>query len=308
MRKSQHQDPLFAANEFISARYAYSSIQIDILVRLIQVVNNSDYTVIQMKFDHFLDDARSNSHSIHADLRKALTDLLSNPLEIYNPDEDSFTIANIISLAKVYKKTNTVMISIDPFMVQYFRDLKKNYTSMEIHSILKMRSMYAKRIYMMVRQFVETKSFSIQLEELRKRLKVEAKYKDYHDFERKIIRPALVEINELTELKVDLIEKERGTYSIEKLRFFIDLKGQFEQFRYNEKQAKFLKDCGLSEWQIENVVLQRTPEELVPILQHIWTKLKSTSKISNRGAYVAACLENAGINVHKQLPRQLSII
>jgi plasmid replication initiation protein len=194
-------------------------------------------------------------------------------------------------------------------MLPYLTQLKQQFTMFELSTVLALKSKYAKRLYMFASQFRATKMFTISMEELRKRLRLEDKYQTFADFNKRVIVPALNEINLLSELNMELTSKDRGTYAIEALRFHVAQKQTTEEVTGNEKQIRFMIAVGLSNWQVENVLMQRTPDELAPILRRMYLRKvdKHAKHIANPGAWAVKCLQNEGIDLNSPMPKQLRI-
>jgi plasmid replication initiation protein len=309
MKKSETRNPVYLDNELITARYQYTALEIDIICRVIKAVNQQKNATIEFKVEAFIDDAATNSNNTYNQIYKALKKLLSNPMEIWDTRAHTWTAANIISGARVNKKTGKIEINIDPFLLPYLSGLTQKYTVLEMGSILAMRSVYAKRIYLMACQYRTTGIFAINVDQLRERLCIVDKYQVYQDFKKRVLNPALIEINKYAEFTIDLQAVEKAGQAVDRLSFAIKKKEAFAAIVDDAKQIKFLINNGLANWQIENCYMTKTPAEMAPILYAIYLRLQDKNKahINNRGAYITKTLSGHGINMSKALPMQLKI-
>jgi|GEM_PF-4072537 len=99
--------------------------------------------------------------------------------------------------------------------------LKREFTVGLLCEMLRFKSINTQRIYLLIRQYQNAKSKinRIDVDKLKKILNLLDKYPRYNDFKKRVITPALEEINE-TGLKVKLKEHRKGR-SVETLDFII---------------------------------------------------------------------------------------
>lgn len=161
----------------------------------------------------------------------------------------------------------------------------------------------------MAAQYRATKIFSIDLAELRARLCLDDKYKVYQDFKKRVLMPAVDEINRHAEFSIELSGVEKTGQAAERLQFTMRQKQAFAAVVDDTKQMMFMIKNGLSNWQIENCYLTKTPAEMAPILYGIYLRLNDKNKahINNRGAYLTKVLSGHGINMSQAQPRSLKI-
>lgn len=97
----------------------------------------------------------------------------------------------------------TVKIRFNPNMEPFLFELKERYTQYKLETVLVFKNAYSIRLYELLRSFTTQKYLAdympkiktISIEELRTRLDVKG-YEKWYDFERYVIRKAVVEINE----------------------------------------------------------------------------------------------------------------
>ncbi|MBU5433956.1 replication initiation protein [Intestinimonas sp. MSJ-38] len=102
------------------------------------------------------------------------------------------------------KKSGTVTIRFDDDMMPYLLELTKDkfYTHYQLKYILPMKSQYAIRLYELLKSYQWNNiEWFFDVEQLKKQLNCE-NYKNFYDFRRWVIEPAVAEINEYTDIKI----------------------------------------------------------------------------------------------------------
>jgi plasmid replication initiation protein len=112
--------------------------------------------------------------------------------------------------------SDLIKIEIISEVRHFMFDLKYDFTSFSLWSALRLRSIYAKRIYEMLCQHKEEGVFKISVQGLRERLKLidkstkKNKLTGWSAFEKTVLEGPKEEINEKTELKVTYTLKKTG--------------------------------------------------------------------------------------------------
>lgn len=160
--------------------------------------------------------------AIKADLLK-----LTSRLWVQLPDKREVTVSWIAD-AQIIPLSGTVHIRFHEMMAPYLFELKNRYTQYQLEDVLVFRGKYAIRLYEILRSYTTEKDIRegterevmMELEELRQLLAVEG-YKDWRNFERRILKAAVEEINQYS----DKIHINYDTYAtgrkIDKINFII---------------------------------------------------------------------------------------
>jgi plasmid replication initiation protein len=121
------------------------------------------------------------------------------------------------NIMKAYydEKEKTVSLSFDPDLKPYFLQLKKAFTKYELVNVLKLRSKYAIRIYeycIMIRGAKRPScTINITIAKLRKFLQMDKKtYPLYGRLKERVLSPARKQINENTDIFIDIKENKTG--------------------------------------------------------------------------------------------------
>lgn len=103
------------------------------------------------------------------------------------------------------KKSGTVTVRFDDDMMPYLLELSKQdafYTHYQLKYVLPMKSQYAIRLYELLKSYQRNNyEWFFEIDALKKQLNCE-NYKDFYDFRRWVLEPAVAEINEFTDIKI----------------------------------------------------------------------------------------------------------
>lgn len=103
------------------------------------------------------------------------------------------------------KKSGTVTVRFDDDMMPYLLELTKQgafYTKYQLKYVLPMKSQYAIRLYELLKSYQRNNyEWFFEIDVLRKHLNCE-QYTDFYDIRRRVIEPAVAEINEFTDIKI----------------------------------------------------------------------------------------------------------
>lgn len=114
---------------------------------------------------------------------------------------------SIISRADYEEGSGEVVISIDPEVAKYLFNIREHTTRFYLEHILALRGRYAKRLYQIFSQWKSLEgSQDLYVNELRHYFKLETKYKSFTSFWIRVMEPAILQINSLTDITVDLFE------------------------------------------------------------------------------------------------------
>jgi plasmid replication initiation protein len=124
--------------------------------------------------------------------------------------EDSETTVSWIDKATIYKKSGKVKIRLDEDLKPYLLMLSKNYTAFPLHNIIKMKTKYGIMLYELLKSVANLgKYIEFSVEEIKEHLDC-SNYDNFANFKKRVLLPALVDVNTYTELKVEVEYKKTG--------------------------------------------------------------------------------------------------
>lgn len=131
------------------------------------------------------------------------------------------TSIRLINKPTIVEDSYELELFIDKDLVPYIANFKKEFTRYEIENVLRMRSSYSIRIYELIKQHENmTRDYrDFKVKELREYLGIEEnEYPRFYDFEKRALKPAVEEINEFTDIKVNY-EKLKKSGRVVGIRF-----------------------------------------------------------------------------------------
>lgn len=156
-------------------------------------------------------------------------------------------IVDIILIPTIRTKRGSISFEINKAAIPYFFALTKNFTQLSLNHIKNFSSSYSLRLYeicQMIRKIQNNMVYTF--EELQP--KFGTNYKEYRFFKAQILKPALLEVNERSDITVEVIENKKYKAEI-KISFKVKLKNGSEttleaedlsEELTNEKIANFI--------------------------------------------------------------------
>lgn len=95
-------------------------------------------------------------------------------------------------------------------ILPYLTELKQCFTSYKLKNVVRMSSGYGARLYEMLVQWKEVGEREISLEWLKNTLQLENKYLQMNDFKKRVLDPAISDINKNSDLWVKWSQKKTG--------------------------------------------------------------------------------------------------
>lgn len=148
----------------------------------------------------------------YEDLKKAIKEIADKSIWITREDGKQ-TLVRWIEKPYIDEGSGSIQIRLDNDMRPYLLQLKENFTSYELIWTLHFRSKFTIRLYELIKSihFRELESYKRQypIEELKRLLDGEI-YKEYKDFKRRVLKPAIKEINRYSDKNAEFQEIKAG--------------------------------------------------------------------------------------------------
>lgn len=188
-----------------------------------------------------------NTGTYYGTLKRAIKDLTERHW-CTMPDGVQMTMS-WIGDAVIIPLNSTVYIKFNEHMQPFLFDLKEKYTQYRLQNVLVFRCKYSIRLYELLRSYItqrklekyEEEEINLSVEELRALLDVKG-YKEWREFNRRVITPAVNEINNCAEDIHVSFYPMRGerSRSIEKINFVIEPAGGKQQYNAEKTRRKRL--------------------------------------------------------------------
>lgn len=208
------------ANKLIEARYKLNLNEHKIIryvISKLDSINQKDFTFLEFDLKEFTE-LLGTTEKRYDEIRKVVRSLRRREL-IINTDEDEI-IMGWISSIKFEKRTGKITLRFDDNLKPYLLELSKVYKSYKLKNIINLKNKYAIRMYELLKQYENMKSKEriMKLDELKKMMGCEDLYKDFRNFEQKVLKPSRSELLKHSDLCFEY-EKIKDGRSIVAIKF-----------------------------------------------------------------------------------------
>lgn len=271
------------SNVLTNARFEYTELQLDMLFFLLSKLRKDEKNSVYQLDLKELSSLTGKKYN-PAYIQKATADMGVRMFEILT--ETRYRQLWMFQHVDYLLGQGIIEIQLTEAIVPHLFDLKKNFTSYELASALRLTSKYAKRIYQYCSQWKdqgETKKYDIQ--DFKRMLgiiddKGNDKTERISDLKSKVLDIAIKQINEHTELQVSYsLEKKVRTFK--NIVFTVKPQALAETIPFDLMPATVAAPAGLAQHQVDNAA--RLLAQL-----GIITPTTVASILSN-AAHVAAC-------------------
>lgn len=197
------------SNEFIrNARSQMTAAEMRLFIYVVSQIDLGDTTFkpCEIEVKKFCEICDISPDVQYGTLRSITYKLKSRVYEILGED-NSYTQLGYIRQASFKKGKITVLL--DELLAPQLLALKQNFTSFGLVNMLVLKSKYAMTIYQILKSFESIVTWETDLDDLKRKLYAE-QYDRYPDFRRKVLEPAIEEINEKTDIKVSYDLQKEG--------------------------------------------------------------------------------------------------
>jgi len=161
----------------------------------------------------------------YSTLKSAVKSLSDKSMWVVGENRD--ILMRWIQKAEIERGSGTINIMFDPDMKPFLLELKNKYTQFDLIYTLTMRSKYSVRLYEILKSYEKTGE-PVQMSLQRFQELIGSEYGRWQDIKRRIVEPAIKEINEVGDLRVLYTTKKKGK-AIVGITFSVKLKRDFEQ-------------------------------------------------------------------------------
>jgi plasmid replication initiation protein len=200
-------------------------------------------------------------------------------------------ITGIIDGAVFYTTQSRLQIFVSYFVKDLIVKTTANYTEFNLQTLLKLKGIYAKRIYMQLCRFNQTGTYQISMMDFLNQMGLGGKYQRIYDLKKRVLNPAIDLINEHSEYNV--MVNAQGDYFIFGFRLKQAADNNFIPELYDRLIA-----LGLADWQAKQAMSTMTAIQIKYVLQRYYQALANAHTIHNPGAYIwqALCADGCPKN------------
>ena len=204
-----------------TAKYSLTPVETDIILKMVAEIRNEDEDFKPYSFKVTDLEAYFGKQLDSRTLKKMAQELRKKNLTI-DLEDGGFLVTGWISSFEYNAKMGLIELSFDPKLKPYLIQLQDElYLKGDLRQILQLPSEYAKRIYMLLKQWELKGSLEVEIAEWQRILEVPKSMKTYGNFKNKALDVAVNYINEKTDLTVSFEPKKTGrayTHLVWKIR------------------------------------------------------------------------------------------
>lgn len=250
---------LTLANAFIQSKFTLETMEIKLLYAIAYKLQRGDnglnitdilkepddnavyYTVKELA--DFLGVTKDYYHAFH----RICKSLMSKNISLKDDVNEKFEILSF--LIKTNYNNGILELVPNPYMKQFYMSLTKNYTRLELVQVFRMKSIYAIRIYSLIKMKAQQlkNAYMFDINEFKELLGIEKQYTRLQNFKVRVLEPAKEELNKvISELDFDYkLIKIGKTYR--QLRFTFNSKAlnyiTIDDNMYLKARDKFMYEC-----------------------------------------------------------------
>ena len=150
-------------------------------------------------------------NNIYKELKVASDRLLNRIITVHYPEKELFTKTHLIASINYWYGKGYVDIAISPDMKPHLLKLKENFTQYKLSNIARLSSIYAIRIYELLKKQEVLGQRTFFLEDLRNKLGLSPEtLQTFKNFRVRVLKTAQEEINEKTDIKISYTYQKTG--------------------------------------------------------------------------------------------------
>lgn len=309
------------SNELIEARHSLSMNEQKMILYAVSKINKNDKQLnkIRIKARDFIDLLDVTSKDRYGAVKNIAKSLTTESIHI-EKENGGWILLTWLSSAEYIPNEAIIEMEFSEKLIPYLLQLKENFTRYELQNVIYMRSRHSIRLYELLKQYQTIGVRRFSLDEFREFMDLKGSYPRTYDLEKHVVKVAIEEINDLTDIRIDY-DRYREGRSIAGFIFMINstkldeklwVEYLKEYYDINQiQEAMGLKDEKLDPIQVMNLyeiaVSKSKDMEMDPFLyaktNYIYVREKKKN-IKNFYSYLNKALEedyaNAGFLLKMQ--------
>jgi len=215
-----HNNWIYQNNKLIEASYSFTVLEQKLIRLLASMIKKDDDDFKEYKFKAKDLSIMLNIHqkNIYMELDKVTDKLMTRYIKIKNDNSEKFKKRHLIKIADF--ESGILTMKIDEDMKPLYLNLDW-YTKYQLKNIMQFKSTYSFRLYELLKQYENIRYRVITIDNLRIVLEIgKNQYPKYSNLKQKVINVALNEINNNTDLHIE-IEELKEVRKVISIKFYI---------------------------------------------------------------------------------------
>jgi len=220
VQPKQYNNAVTKSNVLIEANYKLSTLEQKIILYLISQIHkdDDDFKMYRLPIQEFSELLGYRGSPKYTELREITKNLMRKVLEIR--EGQKLKQMSWVSYVEYDGNSGYVSLSFDPRLKPYLLQLKREFTTYRLKNVMELKSSYSIRMYELLKRWQYVGGFEIRLDELRMMVGAGNKYREYHNFKKRVLNPAQQEISEKTDIMFSY-EEIREKRKVVSIRFHI---------------------------------------------------------------------------------------
>ena len=206
------------ANEVIEAGYRLSLNEQRVILACIGQVNSMEELLKTDEFELSAKDFANlygiSENRAYGELQEVAKNLYQRSLTIYNPDPNYPKLKKIetrwISSIGYMPDDGKIILCFAQKLLPYLSQLKGTFTRYKLEHVGNMTSMYSIRLYELLAQWQSVGKREVEIEWLKKQFQLDESYDRMFDLKKRVIEPAVKDINEHSNFNVTWTQRKTG--------------------------------------------------------------------------------------------------
>lgn len=234
------------SNRLIEARHMkpLSAREQKIILTMVSMIqpDDEDFKEYNISIKEFSEMLGLKGHAKYEEIKEVALHLQEKT--IFIPDEDGFITTNWVASQRYKEGEGVLKLSFSPYLKPYLLQLKTQFTSYKLSNILSLGSGYSIRLYELMKKWQHLGQWEYPVEELKLKFGIEeGMYSRYTHFKNRVLKKAVEEVNEKTDLHIRFNEIKQGR-KVEKISFTIqhsvEKEIQIPNYKSDSKEPKVL--------------------------------------------------------------------
>ncbi len=176
--------------------------------------NGTPFEPVTVSVQEFKEVCALSGNSTYSNLKNITKNLIERSVEVVYKDEKGKHLlqSSWVTDFTYHEKEGTITITPNKKLQMFFNNKVKPFSTTEFYYLVKFTCQYSERLYELLKSLDFKSIVDFSIAELREKLAVKNKYPNYADFLKRVLSPAIEDINKFTDLDIDFREQ-RGDYN-----------------------------------------------------------------------------------------------
>ena len=192
------------ANDLVRARHSLSTMEQRVFVMMVaKLGRESEFPVQEIPIGEIADTSEVDGSNVYRAAEDVCDSLVDQTVDIHDRSDDGnrrYTTYNCFSMCQYEEGKGVIRAKFNEDMRPFLLELKRRFTLYLVTVFLRLRSKYSTQIYELLKMRQGISNLRISVDELRRTLGLEDKYKEFAQMKRRVIEQARGELKERADI------------------------------------------------------------------------------------------------------------